>query len=395
MEPEITANGAVLVRELQGTLGRLALALALGRDAFAWIDRFGRIVWCNSAFDALVGREHLDLLGSQLSACLGLERDGRPVAPAEHPGRLVLSRSTDVDERFDATIGDRKLVLDVFARRGLIDAEPAAIVVIHDATEAARAHAALERLNVELASANAELEAFGYSVSHDLRAPLRAIDGFSRALLEDHGPSLPPEARAEVLRVRAATRRMAGLIEDLLRLSRAARTELSRTAVDLSSIARSIASELAASARDRRVTFDIADGLRVVGDERWLRRAMENLMGNAWKFTSKRANARIEVGAARKEGADGPIFFVRDDGAGFDMSRADRMFAPFQRFHAAEDFCGTGIGLAIVRRIVQRHGGRIWAEGAPGKGATFYFTLPEAAHALDELAAAPAARGGA
>jgi two-component system NtrC family sensor kinase len=244
----------------------------------------------------------------------------------------------------------------------------------HDLAETRAALLAdLEKKNAELAAANAELEAFSYSVSHDLRAPLRAVDGFSVALVEDFGDRLEGQAREYVDEIRAATRRMGELIDDLLELSRLTRAHMARTEVDLTVLAHGVISRLRAADPNRNVDVVIADGLIAKGDARLLRVALENLLGNAWKFTSKREAGRIEVGSVPVE--DGRAFFVRDNGAGFDPDYAGKMFGAFQRLHSSQDFEGTGIGLAIVHRIVRRHGGRIWAEGAVDRGATFFFTL--------------------
>lgn len=228
----------------------------------------------------------------------------------------------------------------------------------------------------ELEAANRELEAFSYSVSHDLRAPLRSIDGFSQLLLEDHGEALNEEARSYLDRVRAASGRMGQLIDDLLSLARVSRSALQAADVDLSDAATAVIAELRAAQPERHVTTRIATGLHTHGDPVLLRLVLDNLIGNAWKYSSKTKGAVIEIGAQQEERAT--IFFVRDNGAGFDMAYADKLFGPFQRLHAAKDFDGTGIGLATVQRILERHGGRIWAEAAVGRGATFYFTLPEA-----------------
>ncbi len=233
----------------------------------------------------------------------------------------------------------------------------------------------LEETNRDLEGANRELEAFSYSVSHDLRAPLRSIEGFSQILLEDHEQSLDEEARGYLGRVRAASRRMATLIDDLLDLSRVTRSTLARRTVDLSALAREIAAEIEGSHPERRVRFVISDGLVVAGDPRLLRVALENLLGNAFKFTQREEEATIEFGAVpRGEGGD-MAYFVRDNGVGFDEAYADKLFGAFQRLHRPEEFEGTGIGLATVQRIVQRHGGEVWAEGKVGGGATFFFTL--------------------
>jgi two-component system NtrC family sensor kinase len=230
------------------------------------------------------------------------------------------------------------------------------------------------RLVGELERKNKELEAFSYSVSHDLRAPLRSIDGFSKALLEDYGDALDEQAHHYLDRVRANAQRMAELIDDLLELSRVTRAEIHREPLDLSRLARSVADEIARSDPSRKVRFVVADGLHANADERLLRVVFENLLGNAWKFTAKTAEPRIEVGA--ETDAEVTEFFVRDNGAGFDMKLVEKLFAPFQRLHHASDFPGTGVGLATVYRIVDRHGGRVIAQGKVGEGAAISFTLP-------------------
>jgi len=217
----------------------------------------------------------------------------------------------------------------------------------------------------DLAAANKELEAFSYSVSHDLRAPLRGIDGFSNALLSRYGPQLDEQGRHYLERVRAATQRMSQLIDDLLGLARVSRRELVRKRADLSEIACQVGAELSRRQPTRQVRVDVQPALTAQADPHLLTIVLENLMGNAWKFTGKTADAHVEVGR-RADGPD-PAFYVRDNGAGFDMAYADKLFGAFQRLHAEADFEGTGIGLATVQRIVTRHGGRIWAEGG-GQG---------------------------
>jgi signal transduction histidine kinase len=226
----------------------------------------------------------------------------------------------------------------------------------------------------ELVAANRELEAFSYAVSHDLRAPLRGIDGFSHALLEDYSEQLDAEGQEYLHRIRGATKWMAELIDALLEFSRIARTELHRETVDLSSLVQRVGADLQQMQPERQVALQITDGLEARGDARLLRVLLQNLLGNAWKFTARTPTARIEVG--RIDQVDGTaVFFVADNGAGFDMAYADKLFGAFQRLHRAHEFPGTGIGLATVQRIIQRHGGRVWAQGAVGRGATFYFTL--------------------
>jgi len=231
----------------------------------------------------------------------------------------------------------------------------------------------LRRANVEADAANRELEAFSYSVAHDLRTPLRSIEGFSQAILEDNGDQLDAQGKSHLARVCAAAQRMAHLIDDLLSLSRVTRAELRREGVDLTSMAHGIGQRLHESDSARNVEFVVQEGLTAEGDANLLAVVVENLLGNAWKFTSKRPNARIEFGVASKDGR--PAYFVRDDGAGFEMEHAARLFGAFQRLHADSDFPGSGIGLATVHRIVRKHGGQIWAESEVGRGATFFFTL--------------------
>ena len=231
----------------------------------------------------------------------------------------------------------------------------------------------LQHRAAELEATNKELEAFSYSVSHDLRAPLRAIDGFSQALLEDYSGKLDAEGSDYLQRVRAASQRMAELIDDMLNLSRVTRGEMKRERVDLSALARTISTELRKAYPERQVDLVIAEGLTATGDARLLRLALENLFRNAWKFTGRKPKARIEFGANQNNGKS--AYFICDNGAGFDMAYADKLFGAFQRLHAATEFKGTGIGLATVQRVIHRHGGRVWAEGKVEQGATFYFTL--------------------
>ena len=231
----------------------------------------------------------------------------------------------------------------------------------------------LQRRDIELAAVNEELEAFNYSVSHDLRSPLRSIDGFSQALLEDYGDKLDEQGKDYLGRTRAASQRMGILIDDLLNLSRVTRGDIRREQVDLSSIARLVATELQQEDSGRQVTFEVAEGAVTMGDPHLLRTVLDNLMGNAWKFTGNHPTATIEFGVTEKDGR--PVYFVRDDGAGFDMAYAANLFGAFQRLHAMTEFSGTGIGLATVQRIIHRHGGRVWAEAEVEQGATFFFTL--------------------
>jgi signal transduction histidine kinase len=235
----------------------------------------------------------------------------------------------------------------------------------------------LEDANRELEGANRELETFSYSVSHDLRAPLRTIDGFSQILQEDYENVLDDEGLDYLGRVRAASGHMATLIDDLLDLSRVSRRPLRREPVDLTRLATEIVEDLSAAQPERNVEFVAGKDIKAFGDVSLLKVALENLLGNAWKFTEREEEARIEFGADRRPrpGFLAPVYFVRDNGAGFDQAYADKLFGAFQRLHGQDEFEGTGIGLATVARIIHRHGGRVWAEGEVGEGATFYFTL--------------------
>lgn len=247
--------------------------------------------------------------------------------------------------------------------------------ISQDITERKHAHAQLLAAKERAEEASRELEAFSYSVAHDLRAPLRGIDGFSQALLDDYGDHLDEEGRRHLIRVRTAAQRMAALIDDLLALSRVTRAELTRERVDLSALAHASLTRLQRSDPDRRVDVVTAPELIVEGDPRLLAVALDNLFDNAWKFTGKVAVPRIELGATIEDGCR--TYFIRDNGAGFDAQYVDKLFGVFQRLHTETEFPGTGIGLATVARIIHRHRGRVRAESAVGEGATFYFTLGE------------------
>jgi light-regulated signal transduction histidine kinase (bacteriophytochrome) len=235
-------------------------------------------------------------------------------------------------------------------------------------------HRGFREANERLESAVRELEAFSYSVSHDLRAPLRTISAFTQALADDLRFQLDDKSRDHLRRVLAAAARMSDLIDALLELSQIARAPLGRHTIDLSAMAMTVVEDLRRRDVTRKLSADIAEGMTADADGRLVRILLENLIGNAWKFTAKVANPKVTIGSERRERET--IFFVRDNGAGFDMAYADRLFTPFQRLHSERDYAGTGIGLATVHRIVERHGGHIWAEAALGQGATFYFTLP-------------------
>ncbi|MBI5524348.1 MAG: response regulator [Desulfarculus sp.] len=237
-----------------------------------------------------------------------------------------------------------------------------------------RAEEEVRSYNQRLEVANKELESFSYSVSHDLRAPLRSMDGFARVLMDKYAAVLDEQGLDYLNRVRAASQRMGSLIEDLLKLSQLTRAELKLSPVDLSELAADIAQELKTASPEPAVEFKLTPGLMAQADRNLLRQVLENLLSNAWKFTGRVEHPLVEMGMEEIDGQR--VFMVRDNGAGFDMAHAERLFAPFQRLHSAAEFPGTGIGLAIVQRVINRHGGRIWVRAVVDQGATFYFTLP-------------------
>jgi len=244
---------------------------------------------------------------------------------------------------------------------------------VSDITESKERATEREKLHKELEHSNKALEIYSYTISNDLRAPLRSIEGFTQAILEDYTDKLDETGKDYLHRVISASRRMSQLIDALLTIASLVRVEIKEDTVDLSSIAQVTAYELKKRQPERRVEFIIAEKVKVKGDINLLRMVLENLLDNAWKFTGKHPSARIEFGVTRIDDKD--VYFVRDDGAGFDMDFVDKLFGPFRRLHREEDFPGIGIGLAMVHKIIKKHGGKLWSESAPEKGAAFYFTL--------------------
>jgi len=302
-----------------------------------------------------------------------------PVTTSDEVGKLAWTFNSMLQR-----IASWHQVLEAEVKARTAELNEANKELIREINERQRAEEEIRRLNAELerritertaelVAANKELEAFSYSVSHDLRAPLRSIDGFSQVLLEDYTDKLDAQGKDYLQRVRLASQRMAALIDDLLNLTRVTRHEMRRETVDMSGLAWMIAQDLKQRDPGRKVEFVIAEGVRAHGDAHLLRVVLENLIGNAWKFTRKHSTARIEFGVKEQESK--AAYFVRDDGAGFDMAYADKLFGPFQRLHGMTEFEGTGIGLATVQRTIHRHGGRVWAESAVEQGAIFYFTL--------------------
>jgi len=298
--------------------------------------------------------------------------------------RLRLERSVR-DLEFTADLPDGRVMHGLASASVIdVDGEPCVLWASLDLTRRLEAEAQVHHLNAELerrvvertaqlAVVNQELESFAYSVSHDLRAPLRSIDGFSKALLEDYAEALDDVGRDYLNRVRTASQRMGDLIDDLLNLSRVSRGELRPTSVDLSDMAARLIDSYQVRHPDRSVEFVVQSRVNAIGDSNLLRVVMDNLLGNAWKYTSRAANARIEFGVTGRDGER--VYHVRDNGVGFDPTYTNKLFKPFQRLHRSDEFEGHGIGLATVLRVVSRHGGRAWAIGKVDGGATFYFTL--------------------
>jgi signal transduction histidine kinase len=312
------------------------------------------------------------------------DTNGRDVVhTVSHAGRDLMTLRVRVDlSGIAARVGETlirysSLVVAVTTLIGLVLWLVLRRTAILPYEDAIRRHEAiesqLEQRTTELEALNAELNAFCYSVSHDLRAPLRAIDGYGHILKEEYGARIDAPGHAYIDRSRAAARRIGDVIDDLLRLTALARGGVERLPVDLSSVVEGIVAVLAARNPERAVTTRIAAGLTANGDPGLLHIALENLLGNAWKYTSKTPDAVIEFGSEQRNGET--VYCVRDNGAGFDATHSGKLFQPFQRLHGAQEFPGSGIGLATVARIIHRHGGRVWAEGAVGKGATFYFTV--------------------
>ena len=376
----VTFNDITERNNLELDNSRFAAIVESADDAIIGKDLDGNIESWNSGAEVVYGYKAKEIIGKSISLIMP------PGHPDEYKELLTKRSSGDLIKNYETQrIRKDGQIIDVSLTMSLFKDTSGELIgsstIAHDITERKEIEAGLEKTRKEVVKArdaaeasNKELAAFSYSVSHDLRAPLRSIDGFSQALLEDYHEKLDETGKANLELVRAATQKMGSLIDDMLKLSRITQSELKREAVDLSKMVLAIAEEHQKLNPDRSFDVTVQEGIMVQGDPYLMRIAMENLIGNAWKFTGKEVHPRIEFGTTVKDGET--ACFVRDNGAGFDMAYVGKLFGTFQRLHTADEFPGTGIGLATVQRIIHRHGGRVWAEGEIGKGATFYFTLP-------------------
>jgi PAS domain S-box-containing protein len=359
---------------LRASEERFRTLAATANDAIVSADSQGRITYLNSAAERLFGYLAADATGEPLTILMPdsfREAHSRGIERYNRSGEArVVGRTTElVGLRRDGSEFPMELSLAAWSRGS--DTEFTGI--IRDISDRKRSEEMLRRYAGQLEAANSELDAFAYSVSHDLRAPLRSIQGFGQALLEDCADRLDEIGREHLQRIRKAAERMAALIDDLLELSRVSRATLRSERVDLSAMAEATLAELGEGDPSRSVRASVMPGVVATGDPRLLKVVLDNLLTNAWKYTRTQPEAHIEFGVSR-EGPE-PVYYVRDNGVGFDMAYVEKLFQPFQRLHSAAQFEGTGVGLALVQRIVVRHGGRVRAEGAEGRGATIYFTL--------------------
>jgi PAS domain S-box-containing protein len=368
---------------LASTANRLAAIVESSDDAIIGKDLNSIITTWNKGAEVIFGYTVGEMAGTSIQRLIPADRHNEEIHLLE---QIKQGDRLEHIETLRQTKDGRLINVSVTASP-IKDASGKIIgvsSVMRDITERVRAREKIQQLNSELEkrviertaqleSANKELEAFSYSVSHDLRAPLRAVDGFSQAVLEDYGPQLPDGCREDLQIIRHGAQKMGELIDDLLTFSRLSRLPLTKSAVDTGNLVRSALEELASQREGRHIEIRIADLPPCQADPALVKQVWINLLSNALKYTGKRDNAFVEIGCSRNNGHT--VFFVRDNGTGFDMKYANKLFGVFQRLHRAEDYDGTGVGLAIVQRVVHRHGGRVWAESALDHGATFFFTL--------------------
>lgn len=347
-----------LLHRLQESHERIESLFDAGFDGIA-LHEGGIVRQVNGALGPLFGLTKDEFVGKELVTLFAPDSQA-------HVAEMIARQEDTPWEADILTKTGARITVEVMTKRHVLDGREMQQVAFRNLTDRKRAEKALLR-------ANKELEAFSYSVAHDLRSPLRAINGYSQVLLDDHAAALDDQAKRYLERIAAGADTMGRLIDALLSLSRVARREVRRETVDLTRHAEGIAKQLQAADPDRVVHFTIQPGVVAQGDSQLLRALLDNLIGNAWKFTSKSAAPHIAFGCTTE--SDSQTYFVKDNGAGFDMDHARKLFGPFQRLHRESDFPGTGIGLATVQRIVERHGGRVWAESSVNRGATFYFTL--------------------
>lgn len=347
--------------KLRASEARFNNIVSISTDGIVIVDGYGVILFVNPTAESLFGRKAEKLLGEQF---------GFPV---------VANEITELDI---ANKEGKQLIAEMRVVVTEWEGEPAYLATLHDITAHKRAEEVIEELNndllmraVELGNANQELEAFNYTVAHDLRQPLNLLSSYCQVIEKMYGDQLPEECKGYIRNAYNVTLRMNSLIETLLNFSRMSHIEPIIEAVDLSMVAREVAGSLKLTEPERQIDIRIADGIVANGDANLLRVVLDNLIGNAWKYTGIREKAVIEFGVRTIDGV--PTYFVRDNGAGFDMTDANKLFVPFLRLPDAEKQKGFGIGLATVKRIIEHHGGKIWAEGEPDKGATFYFTLSQ------------------
>jgi PAS domain S-box-containing protein len=360
-------------KKLEEAHSKLAAIVESADDAIIGKDLEGNITSWNNGAEAIYGYNAKEILGKSLSLLM-------PPGHSEEDKELLTKRSSVELIKNYETQRRRKdgKIIDISLTISPIKDSSEKIIgsstIARDISEKKKLESVVVNAKNTAEATNKELEAFSYSVSHDLRAPLRSIDGFSQALLEDYSGKLDATGRNYLDKIRKATQHMGLLIDDMLKLSRVTRAEFKRESVDLSKMVRAIILTLRQNNPARDVKISIQKDIIIDGDRYLLEIALTNLIDNAWKFTGKQKHPHVEFGATLKENEK--IFFIRDNGVGFDMSYVGKLFGAFQRLHTADEFAGTGIGLATVQRIINRHGGKIWAEGEVGKGATFYFTIP-------------------